>query len=407
MEIQLQHSRVISGQKINITGSKSETNRLLLLKANFPQISLEGISESDDSRVMQKALLSNSQVINVHHAGTAMRFLTAYYATQSGKEILLTGSDRMKERPIRILVEALQQLGADISYTEKSGFPPLLIKGKQLAKNNRIRINAGISSQYISALLLIAPSLKNGLQIELEGKVTSRPYILMTLKLLQKLGVETSWEENSIRVHSAKIPPQKLVIESDWSSASYFYSLIALSEIGTEIELFNYQEDSLQGDAALIEIYKSFGVSSTFESSTLKISKTGVYQSPISLNLNDCPDLAQTIVVTCLGLQINCELIGLETLAIKETDRLQALKTELSKFGAIVEISENSLKMSSPKSLQSDCSVATYNDHRMALAFAPLCLKVPLIIQNAEVVSKSFPTYFADLQKIGIRLQEK
>lgn len=408
----------------SITGSKSETNRLLLLKALYPNISLENTSNSDDSDVMADALQkssilnSKSLIINVHHAGTVMRFLTAFFAIQEGNEVVLTGSSRMKERPIKILVEALQQLGAEITYEEKEGFPPIKIKGKKLTQN-KVSLPANVSSQYISALLLIAPKLENGLELTLEGEITSIPYIKMTLALLNEIGVETSFENNKIKVcHAELVSASKLTIESDWSSASYFYSIVALSEIGTEITLSSYKQNSLQGDSILPEIYKDFGVETIFNNNnSITITKLNNFKpETLNLKLNNSPDIAQTIAVTCFGLGIECHLTGLHTLKIKETDRLEALKTELSKLGAIISVTNDSLtlepnnffetKNSPPLEGCPSGGVATYQDHRMAMAFAPLALKTSLIIEDAEVVSKSYPTFWEDLKSIGFKISE-
>jgi 3-phosphoshikimate 1-carboxyvinyltransferase len=403
--------------QLQITGSKSETNRLLLLKALYPNITLENASNSDDSKMMIKALefpnpsTHNPQLIDIHHAGTAMRFLTAYFAIQEGKEVVLTGSSRMKERPIKILVDALNQLGAEITYEENEGFPPIKIKGKKIIKN-KVVIQANVSSQYISALLLIAPKLENGLELTLEGDLTSIPYINMTLALLNEIGIETSFIENKIKVNPQfTIHNSQLTIESDWSSASYFYSIVALSEIGTKLQLSNFNKNSLQGDAALVEIYKSFGVETVFNSdNSIIITKVNThYLLPINFNLNDSPDIAQTIVVTCFGLGIGCHLTGLHTLKIKETDRLEALKTELSKFGAIILVTNDSLTLEARSPLPwrgvgGEVSISTYQDHRMAMAFAPLALKVPIIIENAEVVAKSYPAFWEDLKSVGFQI---
>jgi len=406
-----------------ITGSKSETNRLLLLQALYPTIKLENTSNSDDSEVMlkaiQKQVTDNGQrttdngqrttEIDIHHAGTAMRFLTAYFSIQEGKEVILTGSSRMKERPIKILVEALNQLGAEITYEENEGFPPIRIKGKKLTQN-KVSLPANISSQYISALLLIAPKLENGLELTLEGEITSIPYINMTLALLNEIGVTTSFEKNKIKIqHLAVVPPSGVrgLIESDWSSASYWYSIIALSEIGTQITLSNYKKNSLQGDAALVEIYKSFGVETVFDNNSIILHKVNnLKPETLNLKLNNSPDIAQTIAVTCFGLGIGCHLTGLHTLKIKETDRLEALKTELSKFGANISVTENSLTLQPSEKIIENVSVKTYQDHRMAMAFAPLALKVPITIQNAEVVSKSYPTFWEDLKNFGFQIAE-
>lgn len=258
---------------IAITGSKSETNRSLLLQALFPNIKIENLSNSDDGEVMQKGLSKSTGEVDIHHAGTAMRFLTAYFASQEGKQVVLTGSQRMQERPIKVLVEALRSLGADIDYAKKEGCPPLKISGKKLEKS-QVSLPANISSQYISALLLIAPSLENGLDLELIGKITSVPYIKMTLALLEQIGVQTSFEGNKISVAPKEaVANTTLVVESDWSSASYFYSIAAMCKVGTEIQLSSYKQSSLQGDSVLAEIYKDFGVETTFSNNIILLKK--------------------------------------------------------------------------------------------------------------------------------------
>ena len=400
--------------KVKITGSKSETNRLLLLQALYTNLILENTSNSDDSEVMSRALNSqltthNSQLIDVHHAGTAMRFLTAYFSIQEGKEVVLTGSSRMKERPIKILVDALNELGAEITYEENEGFPPIRIKGKKITQN-KVSLPANVSSQYISALLLIAPKLENGLVLTLEGEITSVPYIKMTLALLNEIGVMTSFENNLITVKSSEVEivSKSITVESDWSSASYWYSIVALSEIGFQVTLSSYKKNSLQGDSALIEIYKDFGVETTFNSdNSITISKTKNCQlSIVNYQLNNCPDIAQTIAVTCFGLGIACNLTGLHTLKIKETDRLEALKIELTKLGAEISVTNDSLHLKSSFGIKQNISISTYQDHRMAMAFAPLALKVPITINQAEVVSKSYPDFWKDLELVGIENSE-
>ena len=414
MNIVLQQSSINKTQSsINVTGSKSETNRLLLLQALYPNIELKNISQSDDSNVMEEALRNsqltthNSQLINVHHAGTAMRFLTAFFAIQENREIVLTGSSRMKERPIKILVEALKQLGAEITYEENEGFPPIRIKGQKITKN-KVSLKADVSSQYISALLLIAPKLENGLELTLEGEITSIPYIKMTLALLNEIGIKTSFENNVIKVSpKLTIHNSQFTIESDWSSASYFYSIIALSEIGTQVTLSSYKQNSLQGDSALAEIYKDFGVETVFQENSIFLRKaTNCQLSIINCQLNNSPDIAQTIAVTCFGLGIACHLTGLHTLKIKETDRLEALKTELSKLGATISVTNDSLTIEQSNNLIIESSIDTYQDHRMAMAFAPLALKTSLVINEAEVVSKSFPTFWEDLKSLGFHISD-
>ena len=407
MHVTLQKSAIAKQSSIQITGSKSESNRLLLLKALYPEFELENVSNSDDSNLMTNALSSKSEIIDIHHAGTAMRFLTAYFSIQEGRETILTGSKRMKERPIKILVEALQELGAQISYKENEGYPPIKITGKKLTKH-KVSLKANVSSQYISALLLIASKLENGLELTLEGEITSIPYINMTLSLLDEIGVESSFIGNIIIVkpNTTTLKPKTFTVESDWSSASYYFSIAALSEVGTEINLSSYKENSLQGDSALVSIYKHFGVSASFSENKLTLKKEKSNLEPLSLDLKNAPDIAQTIAVTCFALGISCDLIGLHTLKIKETDRLVALKIELEKLGGSVEITDKSLHLSASKRINPMVSIATYNDHRMAMAFSPLALKTSIIIEDAMVVSKSYPTFWEDLKSIGFKITE-
>ena len=391
--------------EIKITGSKSETNRLLILKELFKKISLSNISNSDDSNVMRKALNSDESIIDIGHAGTAMRFLTSFYAISDGREIVLTGSDRMKERPIKILVDALNELGANIKYTGNKGYPPLKIKGKNIS-GGEIILPSNISSQYLTSLLLIGPRLKNGLKIKLSGQITSYPYVKLTLEFLKRIGVDLEIKRDFIFVKNiTDIKEKNIKIESDWSSASYFFSAVALSRF-SNLKLSFFSTDSLQGDSILVKLYKKFGVVSKIKNGNLLLSKNSKFQKPnfINLNLNDTPDLAQTIAVTCLGLKINCELNGLHTLKIKETDRLLALKNEISKFGASVKITNDSLHLIAKKNLKHEVEIDTYNDHRMAMAFAPLALKNNLKIKNEQVVTKSYPAFWKDLQSIGFQV---
>jgi 3-phosphoshikimate 1-carboxyvinyltransferase len=415
VNLKIQNSKFkIQNLILKITGSKSETNRLLLLQALYPNLVLENTSTSYDSEVMIKALGAQYPIpktqypkIDVHHAGTAMRFLTAYFAAQDGFEVQLTGSSRMKERPIKILVDALNELGAEISYLEKEGFPSLKIKGKKLTES-KVSLPANVSSQYISALLLIAPKLENGLELTLEGEITSVSYIKMTLAILNEIGIETSFIENKITVKpQSAIQNSKFTIESDWSSASYWYSIVALSEIGTQITLSSFKENSLQGDFALVEIYKNFGVETVFNTNHMLLRKVeNLKPETLNLKLNNSPDIAQTIAVTCFGLGISCHLTGLHTLKIKETDRLEALKIELTKLGAAISITNDSLILEQSENINLNVRISTYQDHRMAMAFAPLALKVPIIIENAEVVSKSYPTFWEDFKQFGFLLEE-
>ncbi|MGB3143022.1 MAG: 3-phosphoshikimate 1-carboxyvinyltransferase [Maribacter sp.] len=392
---------------IKITGSKSESNRSLLLSALYPNISIENISNSDDAKVMQKGLTISNGTVDIHHAGTAMRFLTGYFASQEGKEVTLTGSKRMTERPIEILVDALRSLGAEIDYVQDQGYPPLKIKGKRLVKD-KVSLPANVSSQYISSLLLIAPQLQNGLELELIGKITSVPYIKMTLGLLEEIGVKSSFEGNSIKVNpAASVPDTTLVVESDWSSASYFYSIVALAEVGTKISLSSYKHNSLQGDSVLGEIYKSFGVDTEFGEHEITLIKTDRKLSiENNFDLANAPDIAQTIAVACFGLGVGCHLTGLHTLKIKETDRLVALDTELSKFGAPISVTDKTLTLLPSEHINPEVTVDTYNDHRMAMAFAPLAMKTSLFVNDAEVVSKSYPDFWNDLEQLHFKVTE-
>ena len=409
MKLALLHPIAELDHTINITGSKSESNRLLVLQALFPNLDISNLSNADDVAAMTEALGSNTSLKDIHHAGTTMRFLTAYYATQKDKKVTLTGSKRMQERPIGILVDALRQLGASIDYAKNEGYPPLSIEGKSISRS-QVTLPASVSSQFISALMLIAPKLSNGLQLNLEGHITSVPYIRMTQALLERIGIETDFTANCIRImpFQGEMKSQHLVVESDWSSASYFYSMVALANTA-KIELNSYRKDSLQGDSVLQELYRSLGVETRFTYSGMVLEKSAAYAKPesIAFDLVNAPDLAQTIAVSCAGLGIGCELTGLHTLKIKETDRLLALETELTKLGANIRVTENSLHLAPNTVLNPDQSIATYQDHRMALAFAPLALKVPIQIEEAMVVSKSYPDFWQDMAALGFILEKK
>ena len=394
-------------KSVFISGSKSESNRLLILQQLLSRITISNLSDSDDTHHLQHALSTQDSEINIGHAGTAMRFLTAFFAAQKNRTVILSGSDRMHNRPIKILVDALKDLGAEISYVDKEGYPPLKIMGKELTEN-KVQINGNVSSQYISALLLIASSLPEGLTVELLGEITSIPYIKMTLSLLNQIGIETSFEGQTIQVKPHQNSKQQdLVVESDWSSASYFYSIIALSDIGSEIRLSSYKKQSLQGDAVLADIYEHFGVSTTFDENSIILKKVAKSKKELlQLDLNKAPDIAQTIAVTCFGLGVSCDLDGLHTLKIKETDRLEALKNELTKLGAIISVTNDSLYLEGSSKIISNVSIKTYNDHRMAMAFAPLAMLMPINILDANVVTKSYRNFWEDLQQIGFQLNK-
>ena len=394
---------------LSITGSKSETNRLLLLQSLFPQINLVNTSNSEDAQAMARGIGVRSGTIDVNHAGTAMRFLTAFMATTPGVDVVLTGSARMQQRPIGLLVDALRLLGAEINYLGEEGFPPLRIQGKEITQRHA-EIPAHVSSQYISALLLVAPRLASGMSLTLKGAITSIPYIKMTCALLESLGVNTRMEGSVIQVdHALDVASKTLVVESDWSSASYHYSMVALAPMGSEIRLYSYKSDSLQGDAVLAQLYSALGVESVFVDHQLVITKkqevsATVREQGLIVDFTECPDIAQTLAVTCFALGVGAHFTGLHTLKIKETDRLVALQQELTKFGAQLSITEDSLTLHPFQGvINSGVVVATYHDHRMAMAFAPLAMKVSFAIEDPAVVAKSYPDFWNDLAALGFR----
>ena len=389
--------RPVLPNEIQITGSKSESNRLLILQKLFGNIEIKNISNSQDTKLLQKALNSDEKTIDIHHAGTAIRFLTSFFAVQEGVEKILTGSERMKQRPIKPLVEALRELRTDIEYLEKEGFPPLKIKGKKLEKNF-VEIPADISSQFITSLILVGGKLENGLTINLLEEITSKPYIEMTLKLLSEIsGKSIILKDKTIQIPNIKTQKTVFTVESDWSSASYFYSFSALNR--QKITLKNFNKNSLQGDSRIAEIYSQFfGIDTIFNENQQEItlipkSNFSLPQS-IQLNMNDCPDIAQTVCITASALKIPFEIGGLATLKIKETDRLSALQNELKKIGCETEITDNSIKSVLYTNPEKNISIATYGDHRMAMAFAPYSLIQEIEIQNPEVVEKSFPDFW-------------
>ena len=399
--LRLTHASQILEGNCQITGSKSESNRLLILQALFPTLVLDNLSNSDDTQAMQRGLASDAHTIDIGHAGTTMRFLTSYFATTPSVEKVLTGSKRMQERPIKLLVDALRSIGADIQYLRNEGYPPLRILGKAI-NTKWVSLAANVSSQYITSLMLIASKLPNGLEIVLEGKITSVPYIKMTCALLQRVGIDATFSGQSIRVlPQQSIDAKTLTVESDWSSASYHFSMVALAQ-SADVSINSYVTNSLQGDSVLVDIYAQLGVRATFDGHRLQLTKSGKIQSHITLDLIKAPDIAQTIAVTCYGLGVSCDLTGLHTLKIKETDRLVALQNELSKLGASIRITEDSLHLDTRKGdIVADVAIDTYHDHRMAMAFAPLGLRVPIVINDAEVVTKSYPSFWNDLELLG------
>ncbi len=390
--------------EIRLAASKSECNRALIIDAltGF-QCELTNISEARDSQTMQRLLKSTDLTADVIDAGTTMRFLTAYF-TVTGQEKIMTGTPRMCERPIGILVDALRTLGADITYQNMDGYPPLKLNGFTYSGSNELSIKGNVSSQYISALLLVAPHLPGGLTLKLEGEVGSRPYIEMTLKQMGFFGIDykASWEHNTITVPPQKYKSQPYAIESDWSGASYWYSIVALAD-DAEVELLGLKKDSLQGDSAIADIMLHLGVESIFTERGVLLKKTQAAAS-IGWDFTDCPDLAQTVAVCCAVKNIQLSMTGVESLKIKETDRVFALQEELKKLGAqLKEIQPNHLyevTLTDDTNIPEVPSIHTYDDHRMAMAFAPVGMVKPIIIEEPDVVVKSYPGFWKDLAKV-------
>ncbi len=408
-KIEITPSDLSPDSSIKISGSKSESNRVLILNSIFKNIKIGNLSDSDDSVVLKNALENLNKNIDIHHAGTAMRFLTAYLSTLDGGKFILTGSKRMKERPIGILVDALKNLGFNINYLKKKGYPPLEINGTKSEKSI-IKLKSDISSQFISALILIGPTFKNGLTIELDGEIISKPYINLTLNVLKRMGIGYSFRKNIIKIDNVKeINPIKYLIESDWSSSSYFYSIVAIDK-KIKIKLNNFFKESFQGDSFIEKIFIKLGVKTEFlNQNEILLSPINDFKKPSSLSFNliDNPDLAQTVAVTCLALKIQVKITGLKTLKIKETDRILALYNELSKLGAKIIFDDTSIEIIPPINLNKNIEIFTYDDHRMALSFAPLGLITPLIINDPDVVTKSFPSYWNDLLQLNFNLKFK
>lgn len=401
---------------IALSGSKSISNRVLIIRALCPQsFPVKGLADAKDTRLMQGLLDSGEAVLDAGAAGTTFRFLTALLSLREGTQVL-TGTERMKQRPIGVLVEALRSLGADIEYLEKEGYPPLRIGPPRYSGRNRqISISAGTSSQYISALLLIAPSLPEGLSLRLEGTVVSRPYIEMTLRLMHHFGVQHTWEGDTITVRAQEYRPAEFQVEADWSAASYYYSMAALAP-EADLKLCGLFAQSLQGDAVLAEMMRHFGVETTFEEGAAHLRKLPGATAPALFEWDflQCPDLAQTLAVTCAALGVRGVFSGLETLRIKETDRIAALRTELAKTGvSLYELPARMAKKSGRQffliegkaSLESNSAFDTYEDHRMAMAFAPLAMYGSVGIREPGVVEKSYPLFWEDLKSLGFEIR--
>ena len=408
MNLKLHKASSINHTTIHLPGSKSISNRILIIKAlSGLDFEIKNSSDSDDTKHLNEALdhYKNSNLINVGHAGTDMRFLTAFLSLKNGN-FELTGSDRLQQRPVKDLVEVLKTLGADITYKNKDGYPPLLINGKQL-NGGSVEISSSVSSQFITALLLVAPYFTNGLELNLIGDLVSKPYVNMTIELMKEFGASVIWKDHKISVQPMPYTYTKkeFLVESDWSAASYYYSIVALSKLNTSLSINGLFQKSLQADSVCAEIYKNFGVMTSYSENEITITKsTTVSKSELEYNFIECPDIAQTVVCTSIGLQIPFTFTGLQTLKVKETDRIIALKNEFTKFGIELVVSDNSIQWLVTKSLNnSNVSIATYNDHRMAMSFATLSVLLDeVIIEDANVVSKSYPLFWEHLKCIGI-----
>lgn len=393
---------------VQLPASKSISNRALILNAlSYSPYDIQNLSDCDDTEVMVRALNSDSRDFDIKAAGTAMRFLTAFLSKIVG-EWTITGTERMKNRPIKLLVDALNSLGARIEYMEKEGYPPLRIFGSAL-QGGEISLAGGVSSQYISALLMIAPLMEKGLTLHLEGNIISRPYINLTLQLMEQFGVKATWNGQTIKILPQEYKPIRFTVESDWSAASYWYAIMALLK-NAEIELLGLFKNSLQGDAAGAKLFAQLGVGTAFTDRGVVLKYNGNAVKKLIYNFVNEPDLAQTFVVTCVLLNIPFRFTGLQSLKIKETDRIEALKTELRKLGYLLTDSNDSILEWNGERCEpeADPIIATYEDHRMAMAFAPAALVLPqgLKVADPEVVTKSYPAYWEDLRKAGFALIE-
>lgn len=408
MKYKIQSTKKTNGN-IQLAASKSISNRALIIKAlSKSPYPIENLSDCDDTRVMIESFASKSHDLDIGAAGTSMRFLTAYLSLVPG-EWSITGTQRMQNRPINILVEALNAIGGHIEYLKTKGYPPLKIKGKAL-DGGEIFLSGGISSQFISALLMIAPTMKKGLIMHLEGDIISIPYIKLTLKMMSDFGVKAdcNWDEKTIKIYPSEYKPVKYKVESDWSAASYWYEIVALSN-EAQIELKGLFKDSGQGDSKVAELFVDLGVNTEFTEDGVILTKTDRITKKLFHNFVNEPDLAQTFVVTCCMMNVPFLFTGLQSLKIKETDRIEALKTELKKLGYILHDSDNSILEWDGERCEPEINpvISTYEDHRMAMAFAPAALKLDYLeINEPHVVSKSYPNYWNDLKKIGFSVDE-
>ncbi|MDX2195998.1 MAG: 3-phosphoshikimate 1-carboxyvinyltransferase [Cytophagales bacterium] len=395
--------------RIHLPSSKSESNRALIINALSGNIgTIENISTARDTETMLKLLQSKDKILDVIDAGTTMRFLTSYLSLQN-QERIITGTERMCERPIGLLVDALRTLGAEIEYRKNEGFPPLLIKGLKNQHTNQVSIRGDVSSQYISSLLMIGPCLPKGLILTLTGVVGSLPYIMMTLQMMRDFGINYTFENNTITIEPQNYKKTTFFVESDWSGASYWYSIAALS-YEADIELVGLKNNSLQGDAVIASIMENFGVQTEFFDHYVRITKPFSHHltEHISLDFAHCPDLAQTVAVCAAALNIRLEMTGIESLKVKETDRISALQYELSKYNVSIQETEKnqSYQVIGVPEYKSTQTIKTYKDHRMAMAFAPMAMKSSIKIENPEVVVKSYPSYWTDLKNAGFVIKE-
>jgi len=393
---------------ISLPASKSLSNRLLIVKALCSaEINISNLSAAEDTKTLEALLAADSNPLDVGHAGTTMRFLTAYLSTLN-KTSVLTGSERMKQRPIGVLVDALHHLGGDIKYLGEAGYPPLQINGGGI-EGSEITIKSNVSSQFISALILIAPTLPNGLTIHLGHNVVSHAYIEMTLKVIRNFGITAIEKADSISIKPGAYTGGNFAIEADWSSASYWYAMVALSEDeDAEIELTGLHKCSWQGDSTVADLFTLLGVKTTYTETGLVLTKMAVHAQELGFNFINCPDLAQTLAVTTGALGIPTRYTGLETLKVKETDRIDALKSELKKVGVEVEELKVGEMTSFPSTVApASAPISTFEDHRMAMSFAPLsCILGEMSIENPGVVGKSYPNFWEDLRSVGFEVKE-
>ena len=388
---------------IYLNSSKSESNRLLIIKAlSEKEITIKNLSKANDSVLLKNLLESENLVVwDAQDAGTSFRFLTSFLAIKK-EHVVLSGTERMKQRPVKVLVDALNKIGAEILYLENEGFPPIYVKGKINQVKNKLDIPGDISSQYISSLLLIAPLLEKGIEINIEDPFYSRPYVNMTLNLMNSFGIKSAVKGNKISIKNQEFSSGSYIVESDWSAASYWYSILSISDNINNLTLKGLKKKSNQGDSVISELMKSFGVNTQYKDDGIILTKIKFDTEEIELDFRDCPDLAQTILVVAAYHKIKLKVSGVESLKIKETDRLVAMKNELKKIGCdFYEEGNYWILEKRRREIDDELSIDTYKDHRMAMAFAPLASKKSMIINDPDVVVKSYPTYWEDLKKVG------